>query len=229
MKSKQPQLKKIVYIKLKSLDDLARYVCNYDYTNSVMASVKYGAGYRIFATGEPMEKVTLVYYINTTKRESVWNYTYPSSIYQKENTHFGEDTTLDQRSNMRIINISSASPREAGSKTRYDVPLVQLSTTNDLISAALLQAADSNSIPCIYSFDYRGRAVLCAFDVIEGLSDESRILYYTLPDRSESGNFARYKYSENKIDFTDYMGEHSYMYAKIINLAEPFPFFKMPD
>ncbi len=230
MRSKPPQLKKIVYIKLSSLDDLSRYVCNYDYTNSTIASVKHGSGFRIFAIGEEIGKAILVYYVNTTKRESAISYTYPSSSSQKENSHFIEGERPEQGNYMRIINISSANLREAGStKTRNEVPIVELSGAYDLVSAALLKASGSDSIPYIYSFSSNGKKVICAFDVIEGLSDDNKILYYALLGKNEPGNFARYKYSENKIDFTEYMGEHSYMYAKIINLAEPFPFFKMPD
>ena len=229
MKSKTPQFKKMLYIKLKSLDDLSRYACNYDYTHSAIISIKHSAGYRVLAIGEEIGKITLAYYINTVKMESAISYIYPSSSSQRENSHFTEGARQENSSYMRIINVSTVGFKEVTGKVKVDSPIVRLSGTYDLVGASLLQAQGSNTIPYIYSFYYKGKEVLCAFDVIEGLSGDKKVLYYVLPERREMGNFVRYKYSENKIDFTDYMGEHSYMYAKIINLAEPFPFFKMPD
>ena len=222
-------MRKVIFIKLASLDDLARYVCNYDYTSSAVISVKHGAGYRLFAAGEEVCKSTLAYYINTAGSERAISYTYPSSVAQRENSHFTSDIKPEQGSLIRIISISSAEMKEASVRDREAPLLVMLASSSDLIGAVLLQAAGTETIPYMYSFAYKDKRILCAFDAIDGLSGDNKVLYYALLGRGESGSFARYKYSDNKIDFTEYMGEHSYMYAKIINLAEPFPFFKMPD
>lgn len=227
MKSRHRQASKVMYVRLRSLDDLARYVCNYDYTSSALLSAKHGKEYRIMAIGEKIGSIRLAYYVSSVKPETVISYTYPSSAYQKENSHFMEGSLQEQSSYMRIIRASSLSLRSSG---RVKVSsTVMLSSASDLVTAVLLNGAGSDSIPYLYSFDYKGSKVLCAFDIIDGLSDDSSILYCAVAAKGQSGNFARYKYSENKIDFTDHMGEHSYMYAKIIHLAEPFPFFKMPD
>lgn len=231
MKSKKRQLrpKSLIFVKLESLDDLSRYVCNYDYTNAQLVSFKSGGAYRIFALGEEIGKSTIAYYVSNPKSEHAIGYTYPSSPSQKENSHFVSGERQEGSNAINIICIDDAKISDAKPKAKEIPSIAKLSSVHDLVTAALIQASGTETIPQIYSFVYKGKAVLCAFDVIEGLSDENKILYYSLPDKNQSGGFVRYKYSDNRIDFTEYMGEHSYMYAKIIHLAEPFPFFKMPD
>ncbi len=231
MKSKKRQAgpKSLVFIKLGSLDDLSRYACNYDYTNAQLISFKSGSVYRIFAMGEEIGKSAIAYYISNPKSERTISYTYPSSASQKENSHFISAEKQEGSNAINIICIDSARICDAKLKEKEFPAIARLSSVHDLLTAALMQASGTETIPHIYSFTHKGRAILCAFDVIEGLSEENKILYYALPDKNQSGSFVRYKYSDNRIDFTEYMGEHSYMYAKIIHLAEPFPFFKMPD
>ena len=78
MKSKKRQLrpKSLIFVKLESLDDLSRYVCNYDYTNAQLVSFKSGGAYRIFALGEEIGKSTIAYYVSNPKSEHAIGYTY---------------------------------------------------------------------------------------------------------------------------------------------------------
>lgn len=201
----------------------------FDYNNCTIISVKSGEGYRIFILGEPIGDTTLAYYIGIPNREHAVSYSYPSETGMQENAHFTESKTGLQNHYMNIIGLDSSSFKEAAKIKAKDLITIRLDSVEDLVSAAIKRGIAADSLYNLYSFDYKGRQVLCGFDVIEELSDDTRILYYALPDTTIKGKFARYKYSENKIDFTDYMGEHSYMYAKIIPLAEPYPFFKVPD
>ena len=227
MKSKE-RPKSIIYVKLKSLDDLCRYASNFDYTNSCIMSIKSGSGLRLFAIGESICDSSIAYYVNIDRQEHIISYTYPMPG-ESENSHFLESLGLQQRYYIGIINISSAEFREARTLRGKEPAMVRLEAPIDLITAAIKRGVSNESIPQIYAFDCKGKFILCCFDVIEELADDNHIMYYTVADGAGSSNFVRYKYNENKIDFTDYMGEHSYMYAKIINLAEPFPFFKMPN
>ncbi len=225
----KPKPKSIMYVRLKSLDDLSRYVCNFDYTNSCIMSIKSGGGYRLFAVGEQVCGSNLAYCVDASAKEHIISYTYPAPG-EPENSHFVESPGNPQQHHyMSIINISNPGFSESKSLKGKAPIMVQLDAVLDLVNAAIKRGVNSESISQIYSFDYKGRRILCCFDVIEELADDTRILYYAVADGAHEANFARYKYSENKVDFTDYMGEHSYMYAKVINLAEPFTFFKMPN
>ena len=81
----------------------------------------------------------------------------------------------------------------------------------------------------LYAFSMKGKSFLCGFDMIDELCDDRKTFYYAAVKDKKRGGFAKYGYADNTFGFTDTVGEHSYIYIKIINLAEPFQFFKMPD
>ena len=96
---------------------------------------------------------------------------------------------------------------------------------SDLIGFAIKKAAKDESLSQLFSFDWKGRRVVGAFNLVDGLADGKTAFYYSFCEEKTLG-FARYDYREDRVDFSDSMGEHAYMYAKVVNLAEPFPFFK---
>ncbi len=225
--SKQPKANKILYVKLASLSDLARYVCNFDYTASSIISIRKQKGYVLVAFGEDLDGSMLAYYINTPESEGMICYTYPSSGEVSENAHFVKEPGSPPNQYMNILEVDGKNIKEA--KKSKPIQMVQVKDYEELIIAVIKGGMAHNSLPHLYSFSKSGKTVFCAFDIIEELSDGPRTLYYSVTDGNLNASFARYKYIDNKVDFTTYMGEHSYMYAKIINLAEQFPFFKMPD
>ncbi len=220
---KEPKQNRLVYAKLASLDDLARYACNFDYTASSLICVRKPSGYAIFALGEQLDGSTLALYVNSAQSEGMLCYTYPSYGGQPENTHFV--TAAGQMPNhyMGILEMESAGIKEA--KKAKPVLAVRIRSPDELVKAVIRKGVATESIPHIYAFSKEGKVVLCAFDIISEFQEGPRTVYYAVSDRMPAASFARYKYTENKVDFTTYVGEHSYMYAKIINLAEPFSFF----
>jgi hypothetical protein len=226
-KEKDPKSGRIFYVKLASLNDICRYVENFDYTASNVVSMKEGNAYALMAFGEQLEGCTIAYYVNTTGRERIICYTYPSSNGQEENAHFVEEIGMHPNHYINILEMEAGSIKKA--KKVKPIPSAKVHSTDDLIIAAIRRGVSHESLPQIYSFSHKGKTVICAFDIIEELSDGQKTIYYAVCEKKPNASFARYKYSDNKVDFAEYMGEHSYMYAKIINLAEPFPFFKMPE
>lgn len=218
----------MIHVKLKSLEALARLACNFDYTNSVILSTISGRTVSIFAIAERIADIPIAFYINIPKRESLISYTYPTSDGQSENAHFAQEGEHDQSHYMNIIHMDQAIA-DAKRMPRKGFETVRLSSVNDLIITAIRRSVSAESLSSLYTFEYRNRHVICGFDLIDELRDDTATFYYALAKDMHRAKFARYKYSENRVDFTDFIGEHSYMYAKIINLAEPFPFFKMPE
>ena len=229
MPQKQPR-RKILYVKLASLDDLSRMVCNFNYTSSQVLSLKFESAYRIFAIGaELCSGTAIAYYLNSARQEHSIGYTYPSSPGQAEGSYFMPHGSENAGVKIGIINISDTQAMAANPRSVKPLLTARLETCHDLVSAALMHYAGSETIPCLYSFQSGKRRILFALNILEISSDDQDMLCYSYQETPEPHKFARYKYSENKVDFTDHIGEHSYMYAKIINLAEPFPLFKMPD
>ncbi len=225
--AKQPKPNRVLYVKLASLADLARYVCNFDYTASSIISIKKPSGYQLFSFGEQLDGAIIAYYINAPDSESMVCYSYPSSGDRSENAHFVNEIGSPPNHYMNILEIDGSNLKEA--KKAKPMTMVRAKSPEELIIAVIRKGVAHESLPHIYSFKKSAKTVFCAFDVIDELSEGPRTLYYALSTANHEACFARYKYIENKVDFTAYMGEHSYMYAKIINLAESFPFFKMPD
>ncbi|VVB77300.1 Uncharacterised protein [uncultured archaeon] len=108
---------------------------------------------------------------------------------------------------------------------RQAVELIEARSAVDLISAAIKKASKEETLATVFSFTLKGRKVLAAFDLVEALSNSKPVLYFASYE-GKTASFARYDYKEDSLDFVDFVGEHTFMYAKVINLAEPFPFFK---
>ncbi len=224
---KQPKSNSIFYVKLASLNDLCRYVENFDYTASNIVSMKEKSGYYIMAFGEHLDGGIVAYYISTPSSEKMICYTYPSSSGQPENSHFVTEIGSHPNHYMNILEMDGKNMQKG--KKLKPISIVKVNSIDSMIIAVIRRGVSSESVPYIYSFVHGKTAIFCAFDIIEELAEGPRTLYYAIADAKPNANFARYKYTDNKVDFAEYMGEHSYMYAKIINLAEPFPFFKMPE
>ncbi len=182
----------------------------------------------MMAFGENIGDTSIAYYINLSRHERMIEYTYPSAYGQFENAHF-VDKPDHHGHYINIMNIEHADFKEVDSVKRKDIIMILASTVEDIVAASVKKGVKNESLPALYGFDYKGREILCGFDMVDEISDLKSALYYCIVKDKPHGNFARYKYSDDKVDFTEHIGEHSYMYAKIINLAEPFPFFKMPE
>lgn len=224
---KQPKSNSILYVKLASLNDLARHACNYDYTASSIICLKKQQGYMLMTFGEQVDGATIAYYVNSPQSEKLISYTYPSSNGQGENTHFVKEMGTHPDHFMNIIGMDGRNMKEA--KKLKPMLAVKVESPQELVMAVIKSGVEHGSLPHMYSFTKGKGTVICAFDIVEELAEGPKTLYYATMEKNPNACFARYKYTENKVDFTACMGEHSYMYAKIINLAEPFQFFKMPE
>lgn len=228
-KSKTQQGKSILYVKARSLNDLARLVCNFDYTAENLVLTKDGKGYRLLALGECIGDVTLSYYVNVPGKERLMQYTMPGPDSDQELSRFVSTAGERPSHYISIIETDLSVFKEAKDVTKKAVVGVRMGTFDDLISAVIMKAVRGEFFPHVYAFSEGSKTVFGAFDVFEELADDRKAFYYTVADYKKSGNFARYSYNTGKIDITDRLGEHAYMYVKIISLAEKFPFFKMPD
>ena len=101
---------------------------------------------------------------------------------------------------------------------------VKVENPIDLVGAAIKKASGEEIVANIYAFESEGKKVIAAFDVLNSLSNDKPVFYYSILEKEKLGNFARYDYRNNSMDFSNSMGDHAYLYAKVINLTKPFPF-----
>lgn len=225
---RSPKGKEILYVKVASLGDLCRYCCNFDYTtDNVFLSRKNGRQ-RIIAFGETIGNTLIAYYTETNAETRMIRYTMPDSQSQKERAVFVKSAEEQPSHYLSLIEIDLGSIREARKLKKGDIATVRMADETSLINAVIKKSMRSEMLMHLYAFGHKGNLVLGAFELIDELTDDIKTFYYTLAKDRRVTSFARYDYINNKVDFTNTIGEHSYMYTKIISLAEPLPFFK-PD
>lgn len=132
---------------------------------------------------------------------------------EQQNTH-----------DITIVNINLDNLRKGSIRPR-DLVSIRLGSFEDIVRAVIKKYSRDNLLSHLYSFEREGNYIICGFDLFERLENDRRCFYYAISNKRPAA-FARYNYVEDIADFTENVGEHSYMYVKIISLAEPYPFFK---
>jgi len=219
---KKQQKKKLLYVGLSSLEDLARLVCNFDSVPKNVFASKVGKKDAVLAFGETIGDVTIAYYVEVQgKVNEILRY----DAERGKAEFAGSAETAPNVYYMNVIGIDLSAIQE-GNVDPKEVSFVRLSSVKDLTRMVISKSVANEEIEGMYSFPYDGGRVFCAFDAVEQLADDKKILYYAATKDMAYGGFARYDYSKNTVDFTSSIGEHTFLYVKIANLLQPFPFFK---
>jgi len=226
VKKKQKEEKsKLLYLKAASVEDICRYACRFDSLSGTLILEESNQGNKLIALGERIEEVQLAYFFPIKESGGMIAYE-PAVEGAKDRMRF---TTLSEPSNKYFINvmrIDLSGYEIAKGIDSKRVQMVRVKDVMDLIGAVIRKAAKEETIANVYSFVSAGKRVIAAFEVIDALASERPVFYYAFAESKSEGNFARFDYRNNSLDFTNTTGDHAYLYAKIINLSEPFPFFK---
>jgi hypothetical protein len=217
--------KGLLYIKADSTNDICRYVYNFDFTSSNLL-LSTGHDKRLIALGESFEDFTIAYYCNVAETLKLIEYI-PPAEGEKERSLLLEKPRQTNDHHINVISLDVTNFKEVN-KTRFhshSVSSIAMGSVSDLVKAAIRKSLRSESFAHLYSFEHSGKRVIAGFDLIEGLPEDKRRLYYVIHEGQKS-SFVRYSYREDTYEFVDIIGEHQYLYAKIINLTESFPFFK---
>ena len=224
MKNKQDEGKKITYVKVGSVNDLARLAFSNDFYSKSLFCYKRGSRYRIALLGEHVANNIIAYYIDSDKRCS-------GILYESNDS--GERAVIsevDPGMEKGFIDVFEIdiSHLDEGKFAKKDVQLMKTSI-GSLAKMAVKAAMRDESIRHLYLFSYKGKRIIGGFDLVDELSDGVGNFYYAVLPKDEKGNFVAYDYKTGRTEFIDKVREYSYMYLKIINLAEAFPFFNVPD
>jgi len=222
-KNEREGAKKIMYIKAKSLDDIVRYACRFDSSPGELLSAKVDGEDRLIALGESIDDSNIAYYTSSTTTSKIIKYDFGASENKIEFIH-----SIDQKPNSQYIEIVSFEtfPFKTTKTLKKElIAQIKVKGSDDLIKSVIRKAVEKEEIGSAYVFSSRGKTYIAAFDIIESLTDSLKTFYYAEMHNYKNEEFARYDYSKNTIDFSDEFGEHTYLYVKLIKLAEPFPFF----
>lgn len=226
-KSKKEAKGSIFYIRAESIEDIARRACKFDYTADLLLLAKAPKGNELIAFGGRIKDTILAYYVNVKESGRIIRYA-PGSEEAGEKAEFVQSMRNDQPDkyyiNVMRTDLSGFS-RAKGIDSK-SVEMIPVESALDLVSAVIKKVSkEETTLAQLYSFPFKGKRILAAFDLVGSLSDDKPAFFFA-PFDGETKGFARYDYREDRLDFTNTVGEHAYMYAKVINLAEPFPFFR---
>lgn len=216
----EKQSTEAIFIRTASVVDLCRYAYKFDFTSENLLADLITGGERLMALGERInDKFLLIYYADVESAKGMIEYSPPAE--EAEAFRF-----VNHRTSKTCINVLRCSIPFSSRKKKPQSGLftVKMGSAEDIAKAAI-GGSDSDHIPHLYSFDYKGRHILCGFNLIDALHNGASSLYYAVSQKPLPGSFARYNYNSDSVEISERIGEHSYMYVKIINLAEPFPFF----
>ncbi len=201
---------------------------NFDFTSSCLFSIKHGKVSRVFAIGGQVGDVTMAIYADMDNSNVKRIRYVPPSDDSGEISEIAKGGAKNDQYGINVIGIETGISNDMGRKARGNIRMVRLRSVDDLIVAAIKRSSKNEGVPRIYSFPYNGKRVMAALELFEGFEGEEweEALYYAFHEGRSAG-FARYNYTENSVDFANVAGEHSYMYVKIINLAESLPFFRI--
>jgi hypothetical protein len=227
-KKKEKEESRILYLHAESVEDLCRYACRFDFASGTLILSESSKGNRLIAIGERIGETQIAYYADVKESGNMMVYE-PSIENGKDRAQFTERAEMPNRYYINVIRSSLETFETAKNVDKKKVQLIRVKNQIDLIGAAIRRSAKDEAMANIYSFISGKKHILAAFDILESLSIDKPILYYAFAESKILGNFARYDYRNSVMDFTNSIGEHAYLYAKIINLAEAFPFFKASE
>jgi hypothetical protein len=226
-KSKREAKGSIYYARAESIEDIARRACKFDYTSDLLLLNRTAKGNELISFGGRIKDTILAYYVNVKESGRIIRYA-PASEGAAEKAEFVPSMRADA-TNGYYINVMKADlggfSRSKGIDAK-SVELIGVDSALDLVSAVIKKTSkEESAFAHVYAFPFKGRRILAAFDLVNSLSND-RPAFFFAPFEGKTRSFARYDYREDRLDFTDTIGEHAYLYAKVINLAEPFPFFR---
>ncbi|MGC8710286.1 MAG: hypothetical protein ACP5RF_01600 [Candidatus Micrarchaeia archaeon] len=218
------EAKKLVYVKVSGLEDIVRYASKFDSNSRGLLNLNVDGSDRIVAIGESIDDSAIAYYINFKPREKIIRYDFGSDGDKITFTDSVDQNRLNSQY-IEIIALDMLPFKTAKTVKKEALAQIKVKESNDLIKSIIRKAVENEEIGCAYVFNYKGKAYIAAFDVLEGLEDTIKTFYYAELHNYKNEGFARYDYSKNVIDFSNGFGEHTYLYVKLIRLAEHFPFF----
>lgn len=222
-KQKEKEESRIYYLRAGSLEDVCRLACRFDFTSDTLLLHKSGSENRLISLGERIGETQIAYYASTNESGGIVLYE-PATDSGKERMTFTSNTDLPGKYYINVMRADLSKFTSASSIDKKEVQVVKVETLEDLVGAVIRRASGEEKIAGIYAFNLGSRRAFGAFDVIGTLSNSKPVFFYAFGDSGKAGNFARYDYRNNILDFANAMEGHAYVYAKVINLAEPFPF-----
>ena len=138
-------------------------------------------------------------------------------------TFFNQKKQVQQDYDAYNISIIELAENPFFQKSQSGIVFTEVKNYNDIIKMAIAESAESEELPHVYSFTIGNSRVIGFFASFS--EDEQQIFLYSKAQIGKN-SFFRYNFADNKLDLLNGIKEDIGFYVRIINLAEPFKFFK---
>jgi hypothetical protein len=214
------------YVRLGSVLDIARNSC--DFTGAVrpVYAVKEGKEYRLFSVGERVSEIRMLY---CCKADRIGKFcVYNPAEESKERVEMKDDIS-SEASDIRLYKIPIIellkNPYPIKEKPKLDAALVQVKDFSSLIKVLINDnVGEEGGAPKVYGFFSKGEHFIGSYEVFH--EGSAKFFAYAKVDRKDVFNSIGYNYADGNVEAMDSFSGKSHMYVRVVNLAEPFPFFK---
>ncbi|MGC8670165.1 MAG: hypothetical protein ACP5TL_03375 [Candidatus Micrarchaeia archaeon] len=210
-----------IYVKLNSIVDFARLVSVSGSIKHIMA-FKDSSMYKLFTFGERVEGTTILYYVEIEKLGKFFVYGQNATgeyVEIKDNISQSiSDYSIIKAPILEIV----TNPFSIKKKLSVNMPIVEIRDFDSFIKAAINESQYGSASTKAYAFFYNGKHYACSFELMR---DGIKAFSYVKLDTENVFNYIKYDYNKDTIEHTPVATEKFYTYVRIINLAEPFPFF----
>jgi hypothetical protein len=214
------------YIRLNSLLDLARHVC--DFTNAVrpINAIDEDGKHRLFSIGERIGDIRILYYYDSDKMGQFCFYNPGEDAEERLELKSGADFEASDLKLYKIPLIElMKNPYPMKKKAKFEVMQVRVKDFRSLVKALLSKSTEDDSgTPEVYGFFDKGVHYIGSYDLF--YEHGAEFFAYAKVDQKETFCSISYDYTNGLVETSRSFSGKSHMYVRVINLAEPFPFFK---
>lgn len=209
----------VEFVKVEAELDLIRYASRFSGPSLPIFAVEENGVYKLIALGEKLEKSRFAYYFESESINCCIIYKPKGSA----ETFFNQKKQVQQDYDAYNISIIELAENPFLQKSQSGIVFTEVKNYNDIIKMAIAESAESEELPHVYSFTIGNSRVIGFFASFS--EDEQQIFLYSKAQIGKN-SFFRYNFADNKLDLLNGIKEDIGFYVRIINLAEPFKFFK---
>ncbi|MGC9190433.1 MAG: hypothetical protein ACP5FR_00785 [Candidatus Micrarchaeia archaeon] len=211
------------FVGLNSLFDLARYALGGG-SNRHISAIRQNGSYKIIANGEKVNGIQIIYYYDSAEIGKFFLY---GQGAQNENVELRDSIaqTLGDYSTIKVPIVELLkNPYTEPKKAEYDILLVEVGNFDSFVKSLINDSQYGGSSAKVYSFEHNKERYIGSFEL---LKDSGKIFAYTKIDKGKIFNYIKYDFNKDSIELVDTITEKTFTYVRVINLAEPFPFFQV--
>ena len=211
-----------LYVKLNSVVDLARHMTTSG-TMKHVSAIRKGSMYKLFSIGEKVGGVQIVYYVNTEKLGKFIIYTISAqSEYIEMRDTIAASISDYNVMKAPILELETELFKDVkGSKG--ELTLIKAKDFDSFVKSLVNDSQYGGSSAKAYAFFYKGAHYTGSFELVR---DTGKVFTYSELNDGAVFNYLKYNYSTDAVERANVMADKAYTYVRVINLAEPFPFFK---